>query len=231
MEPIDRLVFALDVKSAKRAEELAEQLSGRVGVLKVGLELFTREGLGMVKRLKTFGVPILLDLKLHDIPVTVARTCRVLRDLDLLGVTVHTAGGAAMLRGAAELMPAYGVTVLTSLDEEDLEADGHTFTPGQLVSVRAKRASKAGCQGIIASPLEVKHLRQRFSDLEVITPGIRVDTAHADQKRVATPANAIAWGADRIVVGRPIRDAPDPAAAADAIVRDIERGLKQRSES
>jgi orotidine-5'-phosphate decarboxylase len=231
MEPRDRLIFALDVPNADRAEELGEVLRGRVGVLKVGLELFTREGLEMVKRLKIFGIPILLDLKLHDIPFTVSRTCSILRDMNLLGVTAHTAGGGVMLHDAAELLPVYGVTLLTSLDEDDLEADGNSFTPGQLVSVRAKRAKEAGCKGVIASPLEVKHLRQRFFDLEVITPGIRVDGPKVDQKRVATPRNAIKWGADRIVVGRPIRDSLDPADAADAIVRDIERGLQDRGES
>lgn len=228
MQPRDRLIFALDVPNIKSADRLLNMLEGHIGVVKVGLELFTAEGPALLDIIDLYGIPILLDLKLHDIPATVERTVRGLSQHKLLGITAHTAGGFRMLKDAAEVMPIYGVTVLTSLNDANLGADGCSLSVADLVERRADRAYTSGCVGIVASPHEVATLRRQFPNLDIITPGIRVVETDDDQKRVATPFNAMAWGASRIVVGRPIRDADDPAAAADAIVADITQGLKAR---
>jgi len=223
---------ALDVPSLDEALALSDRLAGHVGWLKVGLELFVRAGPEGVTRLRQ-RAPIFLDLKLHDIPATVSRAVSAARALGAGLLTVHAAGGPGMLRAAverAEGLRLLGVTVLTSLDQSDLEAAGCTLPLEAVVERRARLAVGSGCAGVVASPQEASRLRQALgADALIVTPGVRPSGSEAgDQRRVATAREAIAAGADLVVVGRPIRDAPDPAAAARSIAAEIADGLGGR---
>jgi orotidine-5'-phosphate decarboxylase len=176
------------------------------------------------------GAKVFLDLKLHDIPETVARAVASATSLGAELLTVHTAGGFEMMRRAVEVAKGkpgiLGVTVLTSLSEEDLRADGIAGTMREAVVRRAKLAEKAGAAGIVCSPQEVAEVRAASGTLALVVPGVRpAGAALGDQKRVATPASAIASGADYLVVGRPIRDAQKPAAAFTAIVGEVAAAL------
>ncbi|HHL40425.1 MAG TPA: orotidine-5'-phosphate decarboxylase [Deltaproteobacteria bacterium] len=237
MEPKERIIFALDVESAREASELCSLLEGRVGVFKIGLELFCAEGPAVVRAVKEkTGAAIFLDLKFHDIPATVAGACRSAARLGVDFVTVHCGGGARMLRAAAEAAPrlkVLGVTVLTSLGRGDMEAVGvdtaRFASPAELAVERAAMAVEAGCAGVVCSGREAAAVRKRIgAGPLIVTPGVR-PSGHAagsdDQKRTTTPADAFRDGADYIVVGRPIRNAADPAAAADAIAAEIGRAL------
>ena len=229
LSPRERLVVALDVPTAKEALAMADRLSGRVGMLKVGLELFCAEGPGFVKALQA-RVPVFLDLKLHDIPTTVRRAMETLLTLDPRLIDVHVQGGPAMLEAAVECVRAHraaggrtellAVTVLTSLDREALAAMGHAGRPEDLALAYAKLARQVGCDGIICSPWEAASIRDACGEgFHRLTPGIRpAGAATQDQARVMTPAQAMVQGSTWLVVGRPITHAADPAAAADAIV-------------
>ncbi|MDR1545666.1 MAG: orotidine-5'-phosphate decarboxylase [Deltaproteobacteria bacterium] len=243
--PADRLVLALDVPDRRRALELAGRLAGRAGWLKVGLELFAAEGLSLLDELKTAApsAGLFLDLKLHDIPATVGRALAALLSSTAGGpagarptielVTVHAQGGPEMMAAAAAAAGetiVLGVTVLTSLAPERLdELTEECRRPGRYVVKLAQRALAAGCRGLVASPLEAADLRDRFGpDFLLVTPGIRPGgrrTAGDDQKRAADVGDALAAGADLLVVGRPLRDAPDPAEAADRLLAEIARHL------
>jgi len=238
--PTDRLIFPLDVPTAEEALEMARLLKGHVGVFKVGLELFTCCGPGVVVTVaEETGAGIFLDLKLHDIPATVAGAVRSASALGVEFATVHCSGGSAMLRAAADAaegVKVLGVTVLTSLNHEDLVELGVDMarfgSPLELAVHLARMAREAGCAGVVCSGREAGAVREALGpDLLIVTPGIR-DAADAvcDQKRVVTPYAAIMSGADYIVVGRPIREAPDPAGAADSIAGRIEEALKEREE-
>jgi orotidine-5'-phosphate decarboxylase len=237
----DRLIFALDVPDPEPAHELIERLSGHVGLFKVGLELFVRCGpgfvAGIVDRVQDeAGAGVFLDLKLHDIPATVERTMARIADMGVRFTTVHCAESGTMLeaavQGAGGRVGVLGVTVLTSVSSGDLRlmglGDGGATVVTDLVRRRAAMAKAAGCHGVICSGLEAAALKADLGeDFLAVTPGIRPAEggAKGDQKRVATPAAAIKAGADYLVVGRPIRDAQDPAAAADAIVAEIAAAL------
>jgi orotidine-5'-phosphate decarboxylase len=195
----------------------------------VGLELFVAAGARAVHTVKTRGGKVFLDLKLHDIPETVARAVAAAIELGVEFLTVHTAGGHEMLRRAHEAAEGrtkiLGVTVLTSLSDEDLNADG--IEAGVLATVRrrAALAMRAGISGLVCSPHEVGDIRAQDPDrkISLVVPGVRPAGADlGDQKRVATPAQAIRNGADYLVVGRPLRDAPRPAEAFAEIAREIE---------
>ncbi|HEX2568674.1 MAG TPA: orotidine-5'-phosphate decarboxylase [Polyangia bacterium] len=224
----ERLFVALDQPTLAEALALVAQLEPLVLRYKVGLELFSAVGPMSVRALVERGAEVLLDLKLHDIPETVRRAARVAMTSGAKWLTVHTEGGPAMLRAAvAGAQPAQvlGVTVLTSLDLEDLEAVG-TRVGGmeELVVQRARLALDAGCAGVIASPREVGALRAALGkDFLIVTPGVRPAStgSHDDQKRTATPGAAIAAGASAVVVGRPIRDAPEPRAVAAALLEEL----------
>jgi orotidine-5'-phosphate decarboxylase len=233
-EAVRRLAVALDVSEREPALALVRRLAGHVGVVKVGLEAFTAHGPAFVEEVAEAGLPVFLDLKLHDIPNTVERAARNCARLGVRLFTVHAGGGAAMAQAAragAEAGTAAGgerplviaVTVLTSLDEEMLAA---LDLPGG-ASARALRwavlARRSGCDGAVCSAHEAAALRAATApDFVLVTPGIRpAGEASGDQKRVATPAAALAAGADLLVVGRPITGAADPAAAADAIVAEL----------
>lgn len=219
-----RIIVALDFSTADAALALAERLDPANCRLKVGKELFTRAGPALVEKLAARGFDVFLDLKYHDIPNTVAAACRAAADLGVWMLNVHALGGPAMLRAAREALPAHGpllvaVTVLTSLDREQLEAVGLAGEPAEQVSRLAGLAGAAGLDGVVCSPREIGLLRRQMGeDFCLVTPGIRpAGSAEDDQRRVMTPAEALNAGADYLVIGRPITAAPDPLEALRAI--------------
>lgn len=225
----DRLIVALDVPDALAGLDLVSRLGGRVTFYKIGLGMLTGGGLALARELKDdHGKRIFLDLKLFDIGATVEAAVRGLARFDLDFLTVH--GDPQVVRAAKEGASGSGmrilaVTVLTSLDRSDLDAALiRTGEVPDIVAERARRAFDAGADGVIASPQEVARIRALpgAEGRLIVTPGVRPQgAAPGDQKRVATPAEAIAAGADHIVVGRPVWAAPDPAAAADAILAEL----------
>ena len=221
---MNRICAALDVPDPAAAGRLAAKLAGHVGLFKVGLELFVGHGPAAVEELQKHGLPIFLDLKLHDIPQTVESAARAAAALGVDYLTVHASGGAEMIRAARRALPRstklLGVTALTSLGPEDLEAVG---LPRDAVPRLAKLAIASGADGVVCSPQEVADLRAALGPGPLlVVPGIRPSGAAAgDQRRTGTPAEAVRAGASILVIGRPLRDAPDPAAAADAISREI----------
>jgi orotidine-5'-phosphate decarboxylase len=222
----NRLIAALDVPSAGEAEALLARLGGVPSWIKIGLELFCAEGPPIVARCAARGQGVMLDLKLHDIPETVARAAARVAALGAGLVTVHAGGGRAMLEAAVRSAGAtrvLAVTVLTSLDDADLAEIGAQGPVAALVRRRAELAIAAGCHGVVASPHEVAAIRAIAPPgFLVVTPGVRpAGSAAGDQKRVMTPREARAAGADLVVVGRPLRDAPDPAAAARAVALEL----------
>jgi len=226
---VQELLVALDVDSRDQALALADQLRGTVGGFKIGSRLFTIEGPSLIATLADRGDRVFLDLKYHDIPTVVAEAVRAAGRLGVWMLTVHTAGGEAMLTGAAEAAAALdqpphvvGVTVLTSFDEGELNQIGVTRTLGDQVESLAALAVASGLDGIVASPRELVPLRERLGSAPlIVTPGIRGGAAGAsggdDQHRTLDPADALDAGASYLVVGRPIIAAADPLAAARAI--------------
>lgn len=225
----DRLIVALDVPDAAAARAIARRLAGEVGMFKVGSQLFTAGGPDFVRELVAEGHRVFLDLKFHDIPNTVAGAISSAAGLGVSLVTIHAAGGRAMIEAAAEAargttVRVLAITVLTSLDATALDAIGMTGGVEGTVARLARLAADAGAHGVVASPHEVRALRgARGAGFLVVTPGIRpAGAALGDQARAATPGAALSAGADYLVVGRPILSAPDPAAAARAIVLEME---------
>jgi orotidine-5'-phosphate decarboxylase len=230
----ERLIVALDVPSAADAVRLADSLSGICTWVKVGLELFIAAGPAIVTGLKTRGFSVFLDLKLHDIPNTVAGAVRSAAATGADMLTVHASGGPAMLAAAAEAasdsahpVELLAVTVLTSMDSAQLNAIGVAAEPADQVARLARLAADSGLRGMVCSPNEVAMLRRIFGDtVRLVTPGIRpAESDVQDQKRIATPAKSIQDGASYLVVGRPITQAPDPRSAAEAIQREIAEAL------
>jgi orotidine-5'-phosphate decarboxylase len=220
---VNRICAALDVPDPAAAERLASKLAGHVGLFKVGLELFVAHGRAAVEAVRKPGLPIFLDLKLHDIPQTVESAARGVAALGVDYVTVHASGGTEMIRAARRALPRtklLAVTALTSLGPEDLDAVGLSR---DAVPRLAKLAIGAGADGVVCSPQEVAALRASLGPAPLlVVPGIRpAGAAAGDQRRIGTPAEAVRAGASILVIGRPLRDAPDPAAAADAIAREI----------
>jgi orotidine-5'-phosphate decarboxylase len=238
----EQLIVALDVESADAGARLAESLRGRVGLFKVGSEVFTAEGPLLARHLISGGHKVFLDLKFHDIPNTVRAAAREAAILGAGIFTVHAIGGRAMmqaaLEGAREGAARSGkprplvvaVTVLTSLSAPDLEELGIQGGPEASVIRLAKLAQAAGLDGVVASAKEIEPLRRACgSSFVIITPGIRMPAAATnDQARVSTPGAAIQAGASYLVVGRPITRATDPAAAAQEIVIEMEKALTVR---
>jgi orotidine-5'-phosphate decarboxylase len=227
-DPGNRLIAALDVPGRNEAHALIARLGRVPSWVKVGLELFIAEGEAFVTDLAAHN-RVMLDLKLHDIPETVARATRQAAALGAGLLTVHAAGGRAMLEGAVRAARDVGdtrilaITVLTSLDEADLISIGTIGPISAQVDRLARLARDAGCDGVVASPHEIAAIRAACGpDFLIVTPGVRpAGAAAGDQKRLMTPAAARAAGADLVVVGRPLRDAADPAAAARAIVQEL----------
>jgi orotidine-5'-phosphate decarboxylase len=225
-DPGNRVIAALDVPSAAAASALAARIGDGASWVKIGLELFVAEGPPVVAAMRAAGRRVMLDLKLHDIPETVARAMARAAALGAELVTVHAGGGRAMLSSAVRAAGAarvLAVTVLTSLDDADLEDVGAIGPVEDLVLMRARLAAAAGCHGVVASPQEASAVRAVVPPgFLIVTPGVRPAGAMAgDQKRIATPGSARRAGADLVVVGRPIRDADDPAAMARAIAAEV----------
>ncbi|MEP7071513.1 MAG: orotidine-5'-phosphate decarboxylase [Verrucomicrobiota bacterium] len=224
----DRLILALDVPTRAQALSLTDELLPFIGMVKVGLQLFTAEGPDLVCALRDNGVRVFLDLKLYDIPNTVARAVEAAARLDVQMLTLHLSGGREMIAAATNAAPAglllLGVTVLTSANDETLRELGLKEGVAAQVARLAKLGEQAGLRGFVASPLELAALRQILAqDAQLVIPGIRPSGSDAgDQKRTMTPAKAVAAGADYLVVGRPIRAAEDQKAAARKIIEELE---------
>lgn len=222
------IICAVDTPDAAKAQALAGQLHGSVGALKLGLEFFVANGAEGVRMVSESGMPIFLDLKFHDIPNTVSGAIKSAGGMDIFMLTVHTAGGHAMMKAAADAAQevaavmikkkplVVGVTVLTSLDEKDIASVGVGGTVQDQVKRLAELAQKSGLDGIVCSPHEITAIRKTCGEnFKLIVPGIRPAGSDAgDQKRVMTPKEAVEQGADYLVIGRPITGASDPKQAA-----------------
>lgn len=229
------IIAALDVPSAEQALKLAEQIAPAVGAFKIGKELFVAAGPDMVKRIRATGASVFLDLKFHDIPNTVAKAVTAAVQLDVQMLTVHTSGGFEMLKAAEQAAEetawklgrtpplVLGVTVLTSLDTAALREIGFDVNVEYQVRRLAAVAMRAGLRGLVCSPQEVVRLRQAIPPAtQLVTPGIRTGAEKADdQKRTLTPKEAVAAGANWLVIGRPIYAAENPRAAAEQILESI----------
>lgn len=231
----ERLVFALDVPTAKAAEAMLDRVQESVGVVKIGLELFTSEGPAVVRMVQRYGKPVFLDLKVLDIAETVQRTVARVADMGVSFLTVHgeRKALAAAVKGRAgnPAMNILAVTVLTNVEQADLRECGFEGTVEHAVVTRARMAAEAGCDGVIASGREPAAIRSAIAaPLLIVTPGVRPAGKQVDEHaRATTPRQAIHTGADYLVVGRPIRDAPDPRAAAQAIVDEMQAAFAERS--
>jgi orotidine-5'-phosphate decarboxylase len=226
----DRVIVACDVPDLDQLNQLLDRLEGRPSFYKIGLELFVAEGERAIEAVRKRGGRIFLDLKLHDIPETVARAVQSARRIEAELLTVHTSGGYEMLSRAAQAaegsVKILGVTVLTSLAQDDLRAEGIESTIPEMVRARARIAAKAGIAGLVCSAHEIEAARAAAPGLFIVVPGIRPSgSAAGDQKRIATPESAIRSGADYLVVGRPLRDAPEPAKAFEALVGEVAAAL------
>ncbi|OAM03906.1 MAG: orotidine 5'-phosphate decarboxylase [Wolbachia endosymbiont of Dactylopius coccus] len=224
MNPI---ICALDTQDLNKAISLANGLRDKVGMVKLGLEFFATHGPSGVREVAKCNVPIFLDLKLYDIPNTVARTVEAIKALDVEMLTLHISGGTKMLKEALSVVQGkkiklIGVTVLTSMINEDLSELGVARETKSQVILLAKLAKKIGLHGIVCSALEAQEVRQECGkDFKIITPGIRINRGHDDQKRTATPKEAINSGADYIVIGRPITKSGNPASSAELILKSL----------
>lgn len=233
--PRDRLIVALDLPTVQAAEAMVVGLGDAASFYKVGLQLIYAGGIPFARDLASAGKKVFLDAKLLDIDNTVAHAVASIAGLGMTFLTVHAypqaMRAAVAARGEAPLK-LLGVTVLTSMDDSDLAAAGYAGRAADLVARRAADARAAGMDGIVASPAEAAAVRAIAGPgLSVVTPGVRPEGSHAgDQKRIATPAAAIRAGADYLVVGRPVTAAPDPKAAAAAIVAEIEHAILERGD-
>jgi orotidine-5'-phosphate decarboxylase len=230
-DPRERLIVALDVSSTAAAQKIVAAVGDSAFTYKVGMQLYTAEGPRAVRDLVASGRRVFLDLKYHDIPTTVSAAVQEAAALGVSMLTVHASGGSKMLRAASEAARAVNpnllllaVTVLTSMDDADLEAVGVRSRVADQVLRLAALAIADGCHGIVASALEASQLRRELGDaIAIVTPGVRpAGSGHGDQARVVAPADAIAAGATYLVVGRPITGAADPGAEARAILREIQ---------
>ena len=229
------IIVALDVPEASAALTLAEEVASAVGAFKIGKELFVSAGPDIVKRVRDTGAAVFLDLKFHDIPNTVAKAVASATQLDVQMLTVHTCGGSTMLERALEAADEtaeqtdneapliLGVTVLTSMDESDLNEVSVNKTPENQVIHLAQMATGAGLKGLVCSPKEIAPLRKVLpAEVKLVTPGIRpAGSETGDQKRVMSPADAVQAGADWLVIGRPIYAADHPREAAEAILDSL----------
>lgn len=235
-EAINKIIFALDVNGISEIDRFAGMLSGRVGMFKVGKELFTSCGPAAVKAVQRHGGEVFLDLKYHDIPNTVANAMLEAARLGVQLVNLHALGGGEMMEtavravqkefGNSERPKLLAVTILTSSTAETLRQIGIEHSIQDMVVRLALLAKESGMDGVVASPLEIKPIREACgSDFLIVTPGVRPSFAAADdQKRIMTPAQAVSCGADYLVIGRPIAKAADPVKAAQMIADEIMEG-------
>lgn len=220
------IFVALDTPDLERAKTIATRVRNHVGGIKLGLEFFAANGRSGVKEMAHLGLPIFLDLKLHDIPNTVAKAVQALRDLEPAVLTVHAAGSRAMMEDAKAAAPVgtkvVAVTVLTSLDGDDLQSIGLAADPHAQVERLTALARDAGLDGVVCSGAEVKAAKKLWAGGYFVVPGVRPSNGNAgDQKRVVTPRQALDHGASILVVGRPITGAEDPDQAARAIAATL----------
>jgi orotidine-5'-phosphate decarboxylase len=230
-EARSKIIFALDVDEFSEIEKFASVLAGRVGMFKIGKQLYTACGPAAVRMIQKFGGEVFLDLKYHDIPNTVAMATREAAKMGVKLSNLHALGGFEMMAKAAEAVRELGpdrtkvlaVTILTSSTEETLRRVGIDHPVPEMVVRLAKLAKEAGIDGVVASPREIGLIREACgSDFLIVTPGVRPSFASADdQKRVMTPGEAVKAGADYLVIGRPISAASDPAEAAERIIEEI----------
>jgi len=237
LTPAEKIICALDVPTLDDAIRLVDSLEGRVHWFKIGMELFTREGPPAVETILKRRAGVFLDLKYHDIPATAERAVASAGALGVSLLTVHAAGGSAMLeacargRDSCQTPPAIlAVTVLTSLDSNALSTVGIERPVEEQVLAIGTLAKEAGIDGLVASPREVASLRHTLGDdILIVTPGVRLASGgHDDHARAETPQTAIHDGADLLVIGRPIRDAPDPRLAAEVFAQAIGQGTASR---
>ncbi len=234
----DYIIFALDLPTLKEARRYVLYLSGHVAMFKVGLELFVRSGPDIIHYIRKCGkAGIFLDLKLHDIPATVSRTMKIIAEMGVDFATVHCGESENILSAAVSSSKGkvgiLAVTVLTSITANDISSAGFEkkfiSNPGLLVLNRTQAAKRAGCAGVVCSGLEVKAVKENFGkNFLTVTPGIRPEYEYVgndDQQRTTTPSQAILWGSDYLVIGRPIRDAENPVEAAKKIAREIETAV------
>ncbi len=227
----ERIIFALDVGTREEAEVWVERLGSHVRFYKVGLQLFLGAWFPVIDMITDHGHKVMVDLKFFDVPETVKQAVEQLKDRGVTFATVH--GNDPILRAAVENrdgVKILAVTVLTSFDESDMREMGFTRTVEELVLIRARKALRLGCDGIVSSGLEAPRLRRELGhNLLIVTPGIRpgsnIEEPPDDQRRIVTAQQAILNGADYVVVGRPIKNAPDPIAVVESMQREIERGL------
>ncbi len=223
----DKIIVALDVPTKREALDLAEKLGEQIAFFKIGLQLYTAEGPEIVRAVSATGSKVWLDLKLHDIPNTVARAVESAGRVGVQMLTIHLSGGSEMVRAATAArvnnMLLLGVTVLTSATEKTLREIGIQDKVDDQVLRLAKLGVEAGIDGVVASPHEIKSLRREFGDkIKIVVPGIRPSWSEAgDQKRTMTPREALEAGADYLVIGRPIIAHPDPNEAAAKILQDL----------
>lgn len=233
----NKLIVALDVDNVHKAREIVNKLRGVAGMFKIGMQLFTAAGPSLVREIVSSGERVFLDLKYHDIPNTVALAGVEATRLGVSIFNVHASGGTEMMRRTADAVSecaeaerrsrplVIAVTILTSANEDTVSEVGFGSSPQELVARLARLAKASGMDGVVASPLEVSAIRAAVDEpgFVVVTPGVRpAGASFADQKRVTTPREAIVAGADYIVVGRPILEAPDPVKAARQILDDME---------
>ena len=229
------IICALDTQEVDDATTIAREVMPHVGAVKLGLEFFTANGAAGVSAITRMGVPVFLDLKFHDIPNTVAKAIAATAGMNMFMMTVHTSGGRAMMQAAIDASDrvaqitgqnrplVIGVTLLTSLDQDDISLLGFQSTVQEQVLHLADLAQSAGLDGVVCSPYEIAAIRKRLGDdLTLVVPGIRPEGSDAgDQKRTLTPKEALERGADYLVIGRPITDAPDRAGAARIITESL----------
>ena len=222
----DQIILALDVDSADEALVWAKRFRGKVGTFKVGLQLFLRAGEEVLAGLHRLEVPIFLDLKFHDIPKTVGQAVRAVARWKPLFLTIHASGGKDMMEAALSLAPketrVLGVTLLTSLSEQAVLASGWGKGVEGTVEQLSELAKQSGLYGVVCSPHEAKKTRSSWGpNAEIVTPGVRLPGAQADdQARAKSPCEAIAEGASRVVIGRPILNSTDPEAVLESILSD-----------
>ncbi len=231
----DRIIFALDFADPVTARQWVEKLDSKLRFFKVGLQLFLAGGWPVVEYIIDRGNKVMLDLKFFDIPATVGLAVEQLRDRGIFFATVH--GNDSIIRAAVSTkgdVNILAVTVLTSFDESDMRQMGMSGSVRELVMVRAGKALELGCDGLVCSPLEAAEMRSRFGqDFFIVTPGIRPGVDYEmqkdDQRRIATARQAMIDGADYVVIGRPIRNSPDPLHTVEIIQQEITEGLQGRT--
>ena len=227
------IILALDVNSLTKAQSILSDLKSHIGGVKLGMEFFNSFGPDGVREISKLGIPIFLDLKLHDIPITVYKTIKTLMELDIAIINVHSSGGRDMLEAAAKARSEFkdkstkliAVTVLTSLDDNDIEEIGYKDNSDDLVLRLASLAKDSGLDGVVCSAKEISLIKSKLGkNFILVVPGIRLEKDNKnDQKRVMSPKKAINAGADLLVIGRPITDSKDPLKTIDNILENIKQ--------